>query len=102
VENPLLKTEILKTYFDILFYKDLLERYKVENEPAMKFLIKRLILNNTKQLNLIKIYNELKSQSIKISKNTIYDYFSYLENIFFVDELQNFYKKHVKTYLYNF
>jgi predicted AAA+ superfamily ATPase len=102
VKQPLLKSEILKTYFDILFYKDLLERYKIENEVVMKFLIKRLILNNTKQINLLKIYNQLKSQGIKVSKNTIYEYFTYLKNIFYIDELVNFYKKQSKTYLFNF
>jgi len=102
VENLLLKTEILKTYFDILFYKDLIERYKIGNEKTIRFLIKRLIVWNTKKLNLIKIFNDLKSQWVKIGKNTVYEYYEYLKNIFFVDELSNFYKRFVKVYLYNF
>lgn len=101
-KNDIVRTEILKTYFDILFYKDLIERYKIDNEKAIRFLIKRLILWNTKRLNLIKIFNELKSSWIKIWKNTIYNYFEYLKNIFFVDEVENFYKKTSNIYLYNF
>ena len=101
-KNPIVKTEILKTYFDILFYKDLVEKYKIDNEKAIRFLIKKLILWNTKRLNLIKIFNELKSSWLKIWKNTIYNYFEYLKNIFFVDEIDNFYKKTSNIYLYNF
>ena len=101
-KNDIVKTEILKTYFDILFYKDLIERYKIDNEKAIRFLIKKIILWNTKRLNLIKIFNDLKSQWLKIWKNTIYNYFEYLKNIFFVDEIENFYKKTSNIYLYNF
>ena len=101
-KNDIIKTEILKTYFDILFYKDLIERYKIDNEKAIRFLIKKVILWNTKRLNLIKIFNDLKSQWLKIWKNTIYNYFEYLKNIFFVDEIENFYKKTSNIYLYNF
>jgi predicted AAA+ superfamily ATPase len=44
MENDIVRTEILKTYFDILFYKDLVERYKIDNEKAIRFLIKKIIL----------------------------------------------------------
>lgn len=79
-----------------------MERYKIDNEKAIRFLTKKLILWNTKRLNLIKIFNELKSNWIKIWNNTIYNYFEYLKNIFFISEINNFYKKTQNTYLYNF
>lgn len=101
-KNNIVRTEILKTYFDILFYKDLVERYKIDNEKAIRFLIKKLILWNTKRLNLIKIFNELKSSWVKIWKNTIYNYFEYLKNIFFITDVDNLYKKTSNIYLYNF
>ena len=101
-KNDIVRTEILKTYFDILFYKDLVERYKIDNEKAIRFLIKRVILWNTKRLNLIKIFNELKSSWVKIWKNTIYNYFEYLKNIFFIIDIDNVYKKISNIYLYNF
>ena len=101
-KNDIVRTEVLKTYFDILFYKDLVERYKIDNEKAIRFLIKKLILWNTKRLNLIKVFNELKSSGVKIWKNTIYNYFEYLKNIFFIIDVDNLYKKTTNIYLYNF
>lgn len=101
-KNDIVRTEILKTYFDILFYKDLIERYKIDNEKAIRFLIKKMILWNTKRLNLIKVFNELKNSGIKIWKNTIYNYFEYLKNIFFLTDIDNFYKKTSNIYFYNF
>jgi len=101
-KNDIVRTEVLKTYFDILFYKDLVERYKIDNEKAIRFLIKKLILWNTKRLNLIKVFNELKSSGVKVWKNTIYNYFEYLKNIFFIIDVDNLYKKTTNIYLYNF
>ncbi|MBS9783950.1 ATP-binding protein [Candidatus Gracilibacteria bacterium] len=102
-ENPLFKTDNLKTYLDVLIYKDLLERYKIENEVALKFLLKSLTIGFTKYVNISKIYNTLKSQNIKIGKSTLFDYYEYIKNIFYVFELENFYntKATKKIALYN-
>ncbi len=102
-ENELFKIDNLKTYLDVMIYKDLLERYKIENEVSMKFLLKSLTLWNTKNLNITKIYNTLKSQNIKIWKSTLFDYYEYIKNIFYVYELENFYnaKATKKTFLFN-
>ncbi len=102
-ENDLFKTDNLKTYLDVLVYKDLLERYKVENEVSMKFLLKSLTIWFTKNVNITKIYNTLKSQNIKVWKSTLFDYYEYIKNIFYVYELENFYnsKATKKIVLYN-
>lgn len=102
-ENPLFKMDNLKTYFDILFYKDLLERYKIENEVALKYFLKNITRSYTKSLNISKIFNDLQSQQVAIWKNTLYQYWEYIKNIFFAYELENFYNKDSfkKPFLYN-
>lgn len=89
--NENLKKSILQNYFDIIIYKDLKERYKIENEYVMKYLTKKMILSDTKDININKIFNELKSQNVEVSKNTLYNYLEYLINIFFIEKLYNFY-----------
>ncbi len=102
-ENDFFKIDNLKTYLDILIYKDLLERYKIDNEFALRYLIKSLTTWFTKQLNINKIYNELKSQNIKIWKTTLYEYYNYIKNIFYIFELENYFSKKgaKKSFLYN-
>jgi len=102
-ENDFFKIDNLKTYLDILIYKDLLERYKIDNEFALRYLIKSLTIWFTKQVNINKIYNELKSQNIKIWKTTLYEYYNYIKNIFYVFELENYFSKSwaKKCFLYN-
>ncbi len=102
-ENELFKRDNLKTYLDVMIYKDLLERYRIENEIVMKHLLKSLTFGYTKYLNISKIYNTLKSQNIKVWKSTLFDYYEYIKNVFYIYELENFYNTRAtkKTFLYN-
>ncbi len=82
--------KILQEYFNVLLYKDLVERYSISNTVALKFFLKRLISSSTKQISINKIYNELKSNGIKIGKNTLYDFLDYSLNIYFSLTLQKY------------
>jgi predicted AAA+ superfamily ATPase len=86
-----------------LIYKDLLERYKIDNEFSLRYLLKSLTLWFTKQLNINKIYNELKSQNIKVWKTTLYEYYQYIKNIFYVFEIDNYFSQKwaKECFLYN-
>jgi predicted AAA+ superfamily ATPase len=90
--NDTLKTNIIKTYMDIMIYKDLMERYKINNEYVLKFMIQKLIAANTKQININKCFNELKSKWIAIDKNTLYHIVDHLQSVFFVSLLKQQYK----------
>lgn len=101
--NNLFKIDNLKTYLDILVYKDLIERYKIENEVSLKYILKSITSSFTKNVNINKIYNELKSLNIKIWKTTLYEYYEYIKNVFYTYELENYYnqKSFKKAFLYN-
>jgi len=76
------QNQTLQEYFNVLLYKDLAERYNITNTVALKFFLKRIIASSTKQVSINKIYNELKSNGIKIGKNTLYDFLEYIQNIY--------------------
>ncbi len=79
-----IKKWLLKNYFDVLLYKDLIERYNIDKEFVIKYLIKYLSTTMTKEFSVTNFINQLKSQSISITKQSIYNYLEYLQNIFFV------------------
>lgn len=103
ITNNLLKENLLKNYFDVLLYKDLIERYNIDNEYVIKYLLKSLLISNTKEISVNKIFNELKSQNVEVSKNTLYNYIEYIENIFFIKKLHNFHslKWFYKAFLFD-
>lgn len=84
------KLRIIKDYFDLVVYKDLVERYNVKNTNLIKWLMNSLTSSIAKEASLNKFYLNLKSQGIKLSKNTLYEYFSMLEDSFFVFPLRKF------------
>jgi len=78
------KIKIISEYLDLIVYKDLVERYHIKNTQIIKWLIKSLIASFSKELSVHKIYLTLKSQGIKLSKNTLYTYASMLQDVLFL------------------
>ncbi|WP_045220348.1 ATP-binding protein [Desulfonatronum thioautotrophicum] len=83
-------TQILQEYFNVLLYRDIVERYKVQNVTALKYFLKRLLSSTTKQLSIHKIFNELKSANIKIGKNTLYDFLEHAESTYLAQTLYRY------------
>lgn len=84
------KMKIVKDYFDLVIYKDIVERYNLKNTKIIKWLMNSLINSVSKELSINNLYNTIKSQGIKISKNTLYSYFSIFEDSFFIFVLRKF------------
>ena len=74
--------EILRTYFFAMLYKDIIERYQIKETQVLKYFIKRLAGNLTKNFSVNKIYNELRSQGYKLDKNLLYEYLQYVQNVY--------------------
>ena len=85
--------KVLQEYFNVMIYKDLIERYKINNITALKFFLKRIVASSTKEVSINKIYNELKSNGIKIGKNSLYEFLEYIQAIFLVQLLHKYSNK---------
>jgi predicted AAA+ superfamily ATPase len=72
------RRRIVTTYLDLVVYKDLVERYSVKNLAAMKALIRYFVTNATRKASLTKLARTLGAGPV--SKNTILQYTSFLED----------------------
>ena len=77
------KIKIINEYFDLIVYRDIVERYKIKNTKLIKWLIKSLVASLSREFSVHKIYLTLKSKGIRLSKNTLYAYVSMLEDVMF-------------------
>jgi predicted AAA+ superfamily ATPase len=79
-----LRPRILKEYVDLVFYKDLMERYRVSNSTVMRQLLKQCLGQPAALLTAHKVYNDFRSQGYDLSKDTLYRYLGYLEEAYLI------------------
>jgi hypothetical protein len=65
-----------------MLFRDLIERYQISNSTILKYFCKRVIGASAGEFSVHKIYNELKSQGYKVSKDTLYAFQDYVETIY--------------------
>ena len=79
------KQELLQSYFQTVVQRDIAERHKIDNDAALRTLLKLLL--NSSYITISKLHNSLKSMGIPVGKSTINNYLSYIENSYFMSEL---------------
>lgn len=75
-----LKQETLSNYFDMVIYKDLVERFSIRNTLMLKALSKFLITNISSSFSISSYYRSLKLET-RVSKGTVLEYLSHLVDI---------------------
>jgi len=79
-----------KDYLDLLIYRDIIERYGIENRYALEYFIRSVISSFTKNFSINKVFNTFKSMNIKVSKKTLYNFQKILEDVEFAFFLRKF------------
>ena len=82
------KYEMLQQYYGTVVRRDIVERFKVNNEEGLKALL-RLLLNST-QYSISKLYNTMKSLNYEIGKTTLLNYMNYIESSYFIKSVPIF------------
>src|SRR3989344_5368933 len=78
-KNINIKKELIKFYFDSIFYRDLIKRNSVRNPAKMEVLIKLLLQNVSNQIS----YNKI-GKLVGLTTDTIIEYIKLLETAYFI------------------
>ena len=78
------RQRIYLNYVDLVFYRDLVERYGVGNPHLMRLLLRQCLGYPASLLSIHKRYQDFRSQGQALSKDTLYTYLGYLEQSFIV------------------
>ena len=65
-----------------MILRDLAEHYHITNTGVVRYFVKRIMANLTKPTSINAIYNDIKSQGLKVSKDDLYLWADYACNIF--------------------
>ena len=83
IESADIRRKILQDYFDVMLFRDVIERYQEGNIAALKYFLKRLLESVSSPLSMAKIHNEMKSVGLKVGKNSLHDYLAMSEAVYF-------------------
>lgn len=71
--SRVMKDKLLQGYFNAMIFRDLIERYNLSNPERVKYVIKRLMAGISKPASINAIYNDMRSQGRKVTKDDLYD-----------------------------
>jgi len=74
------RIRILQDYFNVLLYKDLIERFQIRKHALIKYLFKFLLENSANPFSVNKFVNDTRSQGYSVSKESVHTYLSYIED----------------------
>jgi len=81
-ENEDIQIRTLRDYVDLIVYRDIVERYNIKNLSLLKLLLKYIFSNPATLISFSKLYNDFKSMGYKLSKDTLFEYFEYLNDAY--------------------
>jgi hypothetical protein len=81
--RPLIFTE----YASLIFYRDIVERYAVRNQHAMKLTLQFCAARPASLLSVHKLHRDFRSRGVSLSKNTLYEYLDHLEDAYLLFRL---------------
>jgi predicted AAA+ superfamily ATPase len=76
------RAQLLQDYVDVAMLRDVVERHGVTNVVGLRWLVRHLLGNAAASFSVEKFYAALKSQGIAISKDTVHQLLSHLEDCF--------------------
>ncbi len=84
------RIQLLQEYYNVMIQKDIQERYNIHNTLALKFFCNQIINNHSGIVSINKIFNAAKSSQIKVSLETYYNIFEYIQNIYLIGILKKY------------
>ena len=92
------KLKLLHGYFDTMLLKDLAEHYRISNTEVVRYFVKRIMSNLTKPTSINSIYNDIRSQGLKVTKNDLYQWANYICDIFMFSRIPKYERSLIKEH----
>ena len=83
IEDKRVRGRIIQDYFNTVFYRDLVDRYRIKNSELLRQLLNTLMMNISTMISFSKIENDFKSRGMKLSRATLSTFAGYIEETFF-------------------
>ncbi len=78
------RRRLLSDYVDVAMLRDVLERHGVANLAALRWLVRYLLGNAAAPFSAERFYRDLKSQGLRVGKDTVHDLIARLADSFLI------------------
>jgi uncharacterized protein len=92
------KMELLSSYFDAIFFRDIVKRYKLRETGDLSVFLRILASNYAVYFSSSKAYNYFSSVGLKVSRKTILNFLEYAKSVFFAAILEQYSKSPKKRF----
>ena len=84
------KRRLLQTYFDTIFYKDVLDRYGIRSRHLLDLMMRNLLEGYSSLFSISNFEKQIKAHGQAGSKRSIAEYLRHLEEAFFITTCEKF------------
>ena len=97
-DNNTRKLELLSSYFDAIFFRDIIKRYNLRETGSLNIFLKSLAGNYSTYFSSTKTHSFFNSIGFKISRVTILNFLDYSKSVFFAEILEQYTKSPRKRF----
>ena len=76
------RVRVLQDYLDVAILRDLIERHAISNAVALRRFVRQLMNSPAGSFSVHKIYDDLKSQGLSISKDSLYAWLEHVQDAY--------------------
>lgn len=82
--DPATRHRVLRDYVDVAMLRDVIERHEITSVTALRWLVRHLLGNAGGSFSVQKFFDALKSQGLRVGKDTLHDLMAHLTDCFLV------------------
>lgn len=82
--------KLLQEYFDVMLFRDLLERYGIQQPVVLKHFLKRVLTSAAKPMSVRKMDMDLRSAGLRTTKDLLYAWMDHAQAIHLVMRCEPF------------
>ncbi|MEN8148644.1 MAG: ATP-binding protein [Planctomycetota bacterium] len=82
-----LRFEVLQGYVDTVLFRDVVERYRVTQVAALRWIVRHGLRNPAGSLSVHRLHQDLRSQGLGIGKDAVHELFGHLLDAFLLSSV---------------
>lgn len=85
--TPAVRVELLQGYVDTVLFRDVVERYAVQQVAALRWLVRQCLRNPTGSFSGHRFWRDLRSQGLGVAKDAVHAMLAHIQDAFLISAI---------------